>query len=90
MFSAGLNMKKLFGDLKLLKEAVDRLHVFLAKMVTLNCHTICVANGSAVGGGLFMLFAHERTIMMNNPKFVCNLPEIPLGMVITPGLMKIT
>ena len=61
----------------------------MAKMVTLNCHTVCFCNGSTVGGGLFIGLAHERMIMNNNPKFNCNLPEVPMGLGFTPGLIKL-
>ena len=83
-------MKKLFHDHKLLKRVMDETHLFLAKLMTLNCHTLCFVNGSAVGGGLFILFGHERAIMKNNPRFVTFLPETPMSIIIIPGLMKIT
>ena len=90
VFSAGLNLKKLFVDARVLKTAVDSLYAFLVKMLTLNCHTIAICNGSTVAGGLFMCFAHERAIMANHPKFICSLPEIPKGITFPPGFMKLT
>ena len=63
-------------------ESVQMLHLLLAKFLTMNIHSMCVLNGFAIGGGLFMALNHDRLIMTSNPNFKVSLPEVKMKVVI--------
>ena len=61
----------------------------MARMLTMNCHTLCVADGFIVAGGLFIAFSHDKLIMNGNTKLKVFLNEIKNGFPIPYGLLQL-
>ena len=62
------------------------LYVTLAKIATVNVHTMCVVNGFAVAGGLFLAIGHDKLIMTSNPKLKFFLDDARLGIAISRAI----
>ncbi len=84
-FIAGADIKE-FTGLKDADEAYEMVrsgqHV-LDRLEALNCPTIALINGFALGGGLELALACRYRIINDDPKTVIGLPEVKLG--IHPG-----
>ena len=50
------------------------------RLLRLNVPTLCVLNGHAVAGGLFLALCHDKIIMADNPKLKCQFNESLVGM----------
>ncbi|HRP35882.1 MAG TPA: 3-hydroxyacyl-CoA dehydrogenase NAD-binding domain-containing protein [Gammaproteobacteria bacterium] len=84
-FIAGADIKE-FTGLRDADEAYEMVrsgqHV-LDRLEALNCPTIALINGFALGGGLELALACRYRIINDDPKTVIGLPEVKLG--IHPG-----
>lgn len=84
-FIAGADIKE-FTGLKDADEAYEMVrsgqHV-LDRLEALDCPTIALINGFALGGGLELALACRYRIINDDPKTVIGLPEVKLG--IHPG-----
>ena len=50
------------------------------RIINLNVPTLCVFNGHAVAGGLFIGLSHDRILMVDNPKIKLQFNESLIGM----------
>ena len=67
---------------------IERFWRFLARLLVLNCHTVCAINGHAFGAGLFIALACDWRIMRTERGFV-NFPEAHLGMRISKAFAEL-
>ena len=84
-FIAGADIKE-FTGLKDADEAYEMVRSgqrVLDRLEALNCPTIALINGFALGGGLELALACRYRIINDDPKTVIGLPEVKLG--IHPG-----
>ena len=70
--------------------SVQAFHVLLARILTCNVNTLCVVNGFAVAGGVFLALAHDHAIMNSNPAIRAFLNETTNGAPIPRGFIDIT
>ena len=66
------------------------LQALFARMLTINVHTLCVANGQCIAGGLLINFAHDEAMMKDDPSFKCHLNELKFGMPIPFGMLMLS
>lgn len=75
------------------KEAADAMVQsywgILARILVLDCHTICAINGHAFGAGLFLALACDWRIMSSGKAWV-NFPEANLGMRLSKGFAELS
>jgi enoyl-CoA hydratase/carnithine racemase len=50
---------------------------------------VCAINGAAVAGGLIFSMASDYRIVKNHPKIKLGMPEIKMGLGLTPGQTEI-
>lgn len=84
-FIAGADIKE-FTGLKDADEAYEMVRSgqrVLDRLEALNCPTIALINGFALGGGLELALACRYRIINDDPRTVIGLPEVKLG--IHPG-----
>jgi 3-hydroxyacyl-CoA dehydrogenase / enoyl-CoA hydratase / 3-hydroxybutyryl-CoA epimerase len=84
-FVAGADIKE-FTALKNAEEAYEMVRAgqqVMDRLEALNCPTIALINGFALGGGLELALACRYRILNDDPKTVIGLPEVKLG--IHPG-----
>ena len=78
-FSSGFNLMEI-ARLKHNKVLVPMNFLdVLSRYLTLNVPTLCVVNGHAVAGGLYLAMCHDHIIMSSNPKIKCFLNESLIG-----------
>ena len=53
-------------------------HIF-ARLLTINVPSLCIWQGHAIAGGVFIGLCHDRLIMVDNPKFIIQLNELQFG-----------
>lgn len=84
-FIAGADIKEFTGlrDADEAYEMVRSGQRVLDRLEALNCPTIALINGFALGGGLELALACRYRIINDDPKTVIGLPEVKLG--IHPG-----
>ena len=89
VFSSGFNLKfwmaKPDTNISL---SLTLYHDLLRRILTLGFPTVCVINGHAIAGGVFLALAHDHTIMISNPKFNMFLNELESGFVVPFGLIR--
>lgn len=61
---------------------------FLARLLVMNCHTVCAMNGHGFGAGLFIALACDWRIMQNGKAWV-NFPEANLGMRLSKAFAEL-
>eukprot|EP00427_Karlodinium_veneficum_P021041 CAMPEP_0169107300 /NCGR_PEP_ID=MMETSP1015-20121227/24807_1 /TAXON_ID=342587 /ORGANISM="Karlodinium micrum, Strain CCMP2283" /LENGTH=254 /DNA_ID=CAMNT_0009168819 /DNA_START=58 /DNA_END=822 /DNA_ORIENTATION=- len=62
---------------------------FLARLLVLDCHTVCALNGHAFGAGLFIALSCDWRLMRTQQGFVC-FPELNLGMMLSVGFAELS
>jgi 3-hydroxyacyl-CoA dehydrogenase / enoyl-CoA hydratase / 3-hydroxybutyryl-CoA epimerase len=84
-FVAGADIKEFTGlkDADQAYEMVRAGQQVMDRIAALNCPTIALINGFALGGGLELALACRYRILNDDPKTVIGLPEVKLG--IHPG-----
>ena len=55
----------------------------------MNCHTLCVADGFMVAGGVLFGFSHDKLIMNGNEKFKLFINPVKNGFTIPHGLLQL-
>jgi len=60
----------------------------LARLLVMDCTTICAINGHAFGAGLFLALACDWRIMRTEKGFL-NFPELNLGMPLSIGFAEL-
>ena len=60
----------------------------LARLLTLDCRTVCAFNGHAFGAGLFLGLACDWRLMRTGRGWL-NFPELNLGMRLTAGFAEL-
>mmetsp|Transcript_22862 Transcript_22862/g.47425 ORF Transcript_22862/g.47425 Transcript_22862/m.47425 type:complete len:236 (+) Transcript_22862:1-708(+) len=60
----------------------------LARLLVMDCHTVCAMNGHAFGAGLFVALACDWRIMRTKQGFL-NFPELNLGMRLSKGFAEL-
>ena len=51
-------------------------HNLLKRILTFGMPTVCVVNGHAIAGGVFLALAHDHSIMVSDPKYNVYLNEL--------------
>ncbi len=59
--------------------SVGNMQKLYAKLLTVNVPTMCVIQGNAFAGGLFLALCHDFRIMVDHPKVKLCLSEILVG-----------
>merc|ERR1719197_1889192 len=67
---------------------IESFYRLLARILVLDCHTVCAINGHAFGAGLFLALACDWRIMRTKQGFV-NFPELNLGMRLSLGFAEL-
>lgn len=86
MFVAGADLKELSSGTIAGTVAIDFARMgqnVLSKIEKLNCPTVCIIEGPALGGGLELALAFDERIIVKHPKTILGLPETKLGLI--PG-----
>ncbi|SEP07689.1 3-hydroxyacyl-CoA dehydrogenase / enoyl-CoA hydratase / 3-hydroxybutyryl-CoA epimerase [Salinihabitans flavidus] len=79
---ADINMFRDLKDADDFKTMLDEGHAVLDRLEALECPTVCVVHGQALGGGFEIALACDRIIAVNGASF--GFPEVNLGL--HPGL----
>lgn len=61
---------------------------WLARLLVLNCHTVCAINGHGFGAGLFISLACDWRVMTNEKAWL-NFPEVNIGMRLSKGFAEL-
>eukprot|EP00668_Euglena_longa_P011349 GGOE01013745.1.p2 GENE.GGOE01013745.1~~GGOE01013745.1.p2 ORF type:complete len:251 (-),score=73.52 GGOE01013745.1:206-937(-) len=78
-FCNGLDLRSLKGPRAAENPFIVSFWKFLARLLTLDCHTVCAINGHAFGAGLFIALACDWRVMRTQQGMLC-FPELGLGM----------
>lgn len=78
-FSNGLDVKWMMANPAKAPAMIESFWRFLARLLVLDCRTVCAINGHAYGAGLFVALACDWRLMRTQRGFV-NFPELNLGM----------
>lgn len=78
-FSNGLDVNWMMANPAEAPSMVESFWRFLARLLVLDCRTVCAINGHAYGAGLFVALACDWRLMRTERGFV-NFPELNLGM----------
>lgn len=78
-FSNGLDVNWMMANPAEAPAMVESFWRFLARLLVLDCRTVCAINGHAYGAGLFVALACDWRLMRTERGFV-NFPELNLGM----------
>ncbi|KAL1523254.1 hypothetical protein AB1Y20_018204 [Prymnesium parvum] len=74
------------------EQAISVLEGFwrlLARLLTLDCHTVAAVNGHAFGAGVFLALACDWRLMRTRRGFLC-FPELNLGMRLSKGFAELS
>ena len=82
VFCSGYNLKYWAAGPNNTMDTFRMMQIFLARLITINVQTLCVVNGFAVAGGVFIALAHDKCIMNSDPTFKCFLNETANSMPI--------
>lgn len=63
---------------------LERVHCVLGRIIELGVPTVAAVTGHAFGAGAMLTLCHDVTVMRSDRGYWC-LPEIDLGMFLTPG-----
>jgi len=90
VFSSGFDLKFWAAKKGNVELALKTFHVLLARILTCNVNTLCVINGFAVAGGVFLALAHDQAIMSSNPAWRMFLNETTNGLPVPGGFVDLT
>lgn len=78
-FSNGLDVGFMMKRAAETPAMIESFYRVLARILTMDCHTVAAINGHAFGGGLFLATACDWRIMRTERGYL-NFPELNLGM----------
>jgi enoyl-CoA hydratase/carnithine racemase len=64
---------------------IDDVHRLLGRVLGFGAVTVAAVNGHAFAGGAMLASAHDHIVMRNDRGFWC-LPEVDLGLPLTPAM----
>ena len=84
-YSNGLDLDWLGAHQDEFEDYLRRVHALYARLLTLPMPTVAAVNGHAFAGGAMLVLAHDFAVMRTDRGYFC-LPEVDLGMSLTPGM----
>mmetsp|Transcript_60560 Transcript_60560/g.131249 ORF Transcript_60560/g.131249 Transcript_60560/m.131249 type:complete len:244 (-) Transcript_60560:102-833(-) len=87
-FCNGLDVEWLDKNPKGVPELLESFWRVLARLLVMDCRTVCALNGHAFGAGVFLALACDYRIMRTKQGFV-NFPELNLGMPLSKGFAEL-
>ena len=87
-FSNGLDVKWMAGHPNEAFAMMEAFWKVLARMLTLDCHTVAAINGHAFGAGIFLALACDWRLMRSERGFIC-FPELNLGMRLSKAFAEL-
>jgi enoyl-CoA hydratase/carnithine racemase len=84
-YSNGLDLDWLMGGGDETGTFIEDVHRMLGRVLGLNVVTIAAVNGHAFAGGAMLASAHDFIVMREDRGYWC-LPEVDLGLPLTPGM----
>ncbi len=87
-FSNGLDLEWMAESTRGSGPFLERVHELFARIQNLDAYTIAAVNGHAFAAGAMLATAHDYVIMRNGRGYWC-LPEIDLGLALTPEMFAL-
>lgn len=84
-YSNGLDLDWIAANPSEMVAYVDRVHVLLARVLTLPVPTVAAVNGHAFGAGAMLAMAHDWRLMRSDRGYLC-FPEVDIHVPFTPGM----
>jgi enoyl-CoA hydratase/carnithine racemase len=84
-FSNGLDLDWLMGGGDGTEGFVDHVHRLFGRILGLDVFTVAAVNGHAFAGGAMLASAHDVIVMRSDRGYWC-LPEVDLGLPLTPAM----
>src|SRR4051794_16068975 len=84
-YSNGLDLDWLMAGGDTTGTFIDEVHRMLGRVLGLNVVTVAAVNGHAFAGGAMLASAHDFIVMRADRGYWC-LPEVDLGLPLTPGM----
>ena len=79
VFCSGFNLKFWAANPWNMAFSLSGMQKVFARLLTLNVPSLCVWQGHAVAGGVFIGLCHDRLIMKDDPKYIVMLNELAFG-----------
>jgi enoyl-CoA hydratase/carnithine racemase len=87
-FSNGLDLEWMLADGAADEGFLDDVHAMLVRVLGLDLVTVAAINGHAFAGGAMLAAAHDLRVMRQDRGYWC-LPEVDLGLPLTPVMYKV-
>lgn len=84
IWSNGLDLPWMLDHEDQIVDYLTRVQTMLARLVELGVPTVAAVNGHAFGAGALLALCHDTVVMRADRGYWC-LPEVDLGMELTPG-----
>jgi enoyl-CoA hydratase/carnithine racemase len=84
IWSNGLDLAWMADHENQMVDYLTRVQKILARLVELGVPTVAAVNGHAFGAGALLALCHDTVVMRADRGYWC-LPEVDLGMELTPG-----
>jgi Delta3-Delta2-enoyl-CoA isomerase len=89
VFGSGFDLKYWMAKPGNVELSVKTFHVLLSRILTCNVNTLCIMNGSAVAGGVFLALAHDHQVMKADPASRLFLNETSNGFPLPSGFIDL-
>lgn len=84
IWSNGLDLSWMIDNEDQIFDYLTRVQTVLARVLELGVPTVAAVNGHAFGAGAMLALCHDAVVMRADRGYWC-LPEVDLGMELTPG-----
>ena len=89
VFCSGFNLKFWAANPWNMQFSLTGMQHLFARLLTVNVPSLCVWQGHAVAGGVFIGLCHDRLIMNDDPKFMVMLNELSFGKAVPYSYNKV-